>query len=137
MTASRGLSRLQISVDIRAAEGVNRLFRIADQEQPAVFQVLADAVDGFKDPVLNRVGVLELIDQSNRVLLANGLGQTRAGRALQGVVKAIEQVVESDFSSAALFFIEALMHFMQGMQQHLRPDINLGVTFFQPGINGL
>ncbi|MNN40059.1 hypothetical protein D3C81_1541190 [compost metagenome] len=117
MTTSCGLARLQVRVDVRATEGINRLFRVADHEQAAVIKVVGNAVNGFEDPVLNRVGVLEFIDQGDRILLANGLGQTRTGRALQGLVKAIEQVVETDFGTLALFFVEALAHLIQGMQQ--------------------
>ncbi|MND57657.1 hypothetical protein D3C80_487910 [compost metagenome] len=117
MTASRGLTRLQVGVNVSATEGIDRLFRVADHEQATVIQVVGNAVDGFKDPVLNRIGVLEFIDQSDRVLFANGLGQTLTGRALQGLVKAIEQVVETDFGTPALFFIKTLAHLMQGMQQ--------------------
>ncbi|MNB99143.1 hypothetical protein D3C75_464100 [compost metagenome] len=117
MTASRGLARPEIGVDVRATEGIDRLFWVADHEQAAVIQVVGNAVNGFKDPVLNRIGVLEFIDQGDRVLLANGLSQTLTGRALQGLVKAIEQVVETDFGTPALFFIKTLAHLMQGMQQ--------------------
>lgn len=96
----------------------------------------SNAVDFAEDAVLNRVGVLELVDQGHRVLLANGLRQARARRAFQGTAKAVEQVVETDLRPAQLFFLEGALHFTQSMQQQLRADVLLRLLMVDPSIDG-
>src|SRR5690606_1232476 len=58
--ASGSLAGLEVGEDIRAAEGVDRLLGIPDQEQ-AMFRIIGlDTVDAIIDTVLQRVGILEL-----------------------------------------------------------------------------
>src|SRR5690606_19124696 len=52
------------------------------------------AVDPVEDGVLDRVGVLELVDQRQRVLLAQARGQVFASRTVQRLVEVVEQIVE-------------------------------------------
>ena len=78
VTTSGGLAGAQVRVDIRATERVDRLLGVADQEQATVEVVFFDAVDAVEDAVLHRVGVLELIDQGDRKLLADHTGKTLA-----------------------------------------------------------
>ena len=53
-----GVGCLEIADDVTAAEGVDRLFRVADQNERGV------AVEGeTKDVPLHRIRVLELVDQ--------------------------------------------------------------------------
>ncbi|MNO55632.1 hypothetical protein D3C76_461250 [compost metagenome] len=97
----------QVGVDIGAAEGVDRLLRIANHEQAGFRAVLGDAVDALEDPVLDRIGVLEFIDQRYRKLLTDDTGQALACLAGQGVLQAQEHVVEAHFGTSPLFHFEA------------------------------
>ncbi len=80
-----------IGRQIRTAEGVDRLLGIADKTQRRLAGLCINAVE---DGVLDRVGVLELVDQRQRI------GRTQRGRqvfadgALQGLIQPVEQIVE-------------------------------------------
>ncbi len=73
----RRLRGLQVADDVGAAEGVDRLLRVADQHQRGV------AVEGEpQDVPLHRVGVLELVDQHDAVAGSRSRGAApRAGSA--------------------------------------------------------
>ena len=116
--ASGGLTGAQVGVDVGAAEGVDRLLRVADQEQTAVGAVVFNAVDALEDPVLHRVGVLEFVDQRHRELLADQGRQALAAIALQRRIQAQQHVVEAHFRATALFFFEARTDPMGGVLQH-------------------
>jgi len=85
--AGSGAAGRQVGVDIGATEGVDRLLGVADHEQASVRVVLADAIDAFENAVLDRVGVLEFVDQRHRELLTDQRSQAfsrlRAQRLLQ------------------------------------------------------
>ena len=90
---------LQVGVNVRSAKAVNRLFGIADQKQRAV---LGDE-DFLEDFVLQRVGVLELVDQRGFPVFGNGAGEGFGVRIVgQRGVDIEQQVVETAF--AARFF---------------------------------
>ena len=67
----RVFRRLKVGVNVRSAKAVNRLFGIADQKQRAV---LGDE-DFLEDFVLQRVGVLEFINQRGFPVFGNGAGE--------------------------------------------------------------
>ncbi len=93
-------TRFHIGENIGAAEGVNRLFRVANQQQGRIRLATPDAAE---DTILLRVGILELIDHRHRKTLTNSAGQRFAAVAAQRVVKAAEHVVKAQFASTPLF----------------------------------
>ena len=64
----------QVGVQVGVAEAVDRLLRVADEEQR---RAVAE-VDALEDRELQRVGVLELVDQRGREALAQRVGEPRA-----------------------------------------------------------
>ncbi|MNH22333.1 hypothetical protein D3C79_821870 [compost metagenome] len=56
---------------------------------------------------MNRVGILELVDQGYRELFANQACQSLAGFAGQRMLQAQQHVIEAHFSAATLFHLEA------------------------------
>ena len=93
--------RLQIGEDIRAAEAVNRLLGVADEEQYA----LGVGVNTVENRVLQRVGVLEFVDEGGGELVADGFRQAFARGSVEGVVEIAQQVVEElDVAPLLAFF---------------------------------
>ncbi|MBP1683960.1 MAG: hypothetical protein H6Q33_103 [Deltaproteobacteria bacterium] len=79
-----------VGEDIGAAEGVDGLLRIADQEQRGLRAV----VEAVKNPILHGIGVLKLVDQCGAELGADLLGQGRSAGPGQGLVQALQEIVE-------------------------------------------
>ena len=92
------LPRPQIGEHIRAAKAVDGLLGVADENQR--MSLLAE--NPKKDFELQRVGVLEFVDQRRPVAIAQGAGERSAGRALQRVGQVGEQVVIGHLAAAAL-----------------------------------
>ena len=93
--ASRGV---EVADDVGAAEGVDRLLRVADQDERRV------AVEGgAQDVPLHRVGVLELVDEHHPVArpqpLAGGRARPRVGE--RGVQPGEHVVVGEEAPRAA------------------------------------
>ena len=91
-------------MDVGTAEGVDRLLGVADHEQAGfprlgLVGIGGDPVDALEDPVLHRVGILELVDQRHRELLADQCAR-RSPPGLQA--RAAEQVVEADLGTPLL-----------------------------------
>ena len=78
------LAASQVGVDVGAAEGVDRLLGIADEDE----RHAALAERAAHDVPLDRVGVLELVDEHDAVALAQALRRGVAARALERVVAA-------------------------------------------------
>ena len=75
------LDSVEIAEDVRAAEGVDRLLGVADQDQRGV------SVEGAaQDFPLNGVGVLELVHHDDAVALPETIG---SGRPMLGVGQCI------------------------------------------------
>ena len=68
-------------------ERLRRLFGVADEDQGDGGVVAGHPVHGIEDAVLHRVRVLELVDEGDGELAADGVGQARAIRPLQGGVE--------------------------------------------------
>ena len=62
--------RVEVGVDVGAAEGVDRLFGVADEHERRA----AVAERAAHDAPLDRVGVLELVDEHDAVALAQARG---------------------------------------------------------------
>ena len=58
-------------MQVGVAEAVDRLLRIADEEQRRA----VPEVDALEDRELQRVGILELVDQRRRETLAQRVGE--------------------------------------------------------------
>ena len=84
---------VEVAEHISPAEGVNGLFRVPDQYQrPVAVERVA------QDAPLGRVGVLELINQHDLVVLPQPLPGIVVG---EGVLQAQHQIVEGDQSAGA------------------------------------
>ena len=76
--AFRALRGGEIGEDIGAAKAEDRLLGIADQEEPA-----RRAEDPLEDRVLQRIGILKLVDQRRGILRADALAQRLAAGGFQ------------------------------------------------------
>jgi hypothetical protein len=97
-----GAAGRQISVNVGTTKGVDRLFRIADEDQYAVGSTLRNAIHGIENPVLKRVGILEFVDQRHRKLLPDAVGEAFAMSRAQCGVEPREEVVETHLRTARL-----------------------------------
>ena len=111
-----GVPGLQVGVHVAATEAVDRLLGIADQVQrrrvPSGIQWLARVAGWLtehapEDRPLARVGVLEFVDQRNRVLPAQRGDQLVAARAVECIGHAVDQVVVGLQPAHALEFDQA------------------------------
>ena len=94
--------RLDVGVDVGAAERVDRLFRVADQHE----RDAALAERRVHDPPLHGVGVLELVDEHDAVAGAQPGRGHRAALADQRRVQTRQQVVVGHDAGAALAQLE-------------------------------
>ena len=125
MAAVGGGAGGEVGKNIAAAKGVNRLFRVANHRQQRAGVRRGHLVQRIEDAVLARVGVLKLIHQRRRKLLANGrrqpaalLGVGVAGVGLQGLVQANQQVVKIHHRFAALVRVQHAAQPLAGVRQH-------------------
>ena len=88
----RGGACGQVGFHVAAAEAVDRLLGVADHEQGRI--IAAGAEHAVEDLPLARIGVLELVDQGDGVLLAQLPGQCSGVRSFQRIGDAVDQVVE-------------------------------------------
>ena len=84
---------LKVGIDIRAPEGIDGLLGIADQKESLL---AASPVDGPEDAVLDRIGVLKLVDERHRKPGPDPLGQLRPCplAALQGPIQPGEELIK-------------------------------------------
>ena len=97
-----GLAGGEVAVDVRTAEAVDRLFRVADQQQQGLPRIGSHVVEPVEQPVLQRRGVLELVDQRRRVLADDAFAQPRPRRAGQRRIQPGLQVGKTELRRAAL-----------------------------------
>ena len=128
----RHLLGLQVGVDITAAETIDRLLGIADQEQRRRQAQLAHlrriTEHGVEDAPLAVVGILELIDQCDAVLRPQLPDQRQSLRTFQGERYAIDQIVVGLYPARTLQRLQAQGGFGAKRVQ----EIQRGTT--QPGI---
>ena len=93
----QGVASLEVGIDVGAAETVDGLLGVADQEEPLGTVVVLDE-DAAEDLPLDGIGVLELVHQREPVLGAEGGEQNPRpfGIGGQGVADADQHVVEID-----------------------------------------
>ena len=116
--AGGGLTCAQVGIDVGTAKGIDRLLGVADQEQAGVRVIVFDAVNALEDAVLNRVGILEFVDQRDRELLADQRRQTLAAFRLQGGIQTLQHVVETHFRATTLLFFKTRAHPLGSVLQH-------------------
>ena len=99
--------RLEIRVHVGAAEGVDRLLRIADEDER-----LAVGIEGAAHDVpLHGVGVLELVDQDDiEALTQAGTRQGASRRITEGVAQPEEDVVVGEDVQGPLARLHLLAH---------------------------
>ena len=100
------VGRFEVGVDVGAAEGVDGLLRVADEDERRV----AVPEGAEHDVPLDGVGVLELVDEHDAVALSQALGRGLAAGALERVVEAGEQVVVGHDRHLALALVELVAH---------------------------
>jgi hypothetical protein len=83
-------SSTEIGEEIGTAKGVDRLLRIADEHQ----SLRRVGEESSKDVVLDRIGVLELVDQRRAELPTDGRDQRRSLRACKRGLGSGQHVVE-------------------------------------------
>ncbi|MNQ58640.1 hypothetical protein D3C85_728520 [compost metagenome] len=120
---------LEVGGQVRAPEGVDGLLGIADETQVALV-----FVDPPEHLVLHRIGVLELVDQRHRVLLAQGAGQVVAALAVERLLQFVEQVVEGQQALGRLALRQLLVELAD--QAYLQVDQAL-LGFRLRGLQGL
>jgi hypothetical protein len=134
--AGGGAAGLQVAVDVRAAKSVDRLLGVADQQQRAARVVVGGAVERVEEAVLQRRGVLELVDQRHRVLGEDALAQARAVRPGEGAVETVEQVGEAEAARLALELGEALADPGGGVDAQRGARVGQGVVVFDQAGEG-
>ncbi|MDX6682051.1 MAG: hypothetical protein QOG94_2090 [Solirubrobacteraceae bacterium] len=98
---ARGLRRVEVGVDVGAAEGVDRLLGVADQHERRV----AAAERAPHDVPLDRVGVLELVYEHDAVAIAQPLRDRLAAGARERLLQARQQVVVAHDRQPALALV--------------------------------
>ena len=99
-----GPGGLDVGVDVGAAERVDRLLRVPDQDQ----RRRAVAERGLHDPPLHGVGVLELVDEHDAVAVAQARRGDFPALALERAAEAGQQVVVAHDAHAPLAGLELL-----------------------------
>ena len=83
----------EISEDIGAAEGVDCLFRVADEEEGTA-RIRAE---GAEDGVLHRIGILKFVDKDGAIGRLQRLQKTGAPRSLHCTGDFAEEIVEGAY----------------------------------------
>ena len=94
------IARGEVGEQVGAAKAVDRLLGVADQEQRAV--AVLGVVDAVEDAELQRVGVLELVDQRHRVARVQRRSEPRLIARMQRAVGVPQDVVEGDLALLGL-----------------------------------
>ncbi len=111
------VARGDVGEDVRATKTVDRLLGVADHEPAGVVLVAVEPLEGL---VLDRVGVLELVDQGHGILLADDTGQALAVGAGQCVAQPGEHVLEADHRLFLLAALDPGAHPVRGVQENRR-----------------
>jgi hypothetical protein len=119
----------QVGAQVGAAEAVDRLLGVADQEQRPVGEA------GREDRVLQRIGVLELVDQRDLMTAADGAAHgVGARRVAQRRMGAHQQVVEGGDMFLALALFDPLLHRDQQLGAQVRERLADGRLDLRAGV---
>jgi hypothetical protein len=125
---ARGAGGLQVGDHVAATEGVDGLLRVADEHERGV-----TGEGAVEDVPLDRVGVLELIDQHDAPALAHPVAGRRVVVA-EGGGEAAEQVVVREDAEPLLATLELEPHVL-GEPDPVRLDgTGLGVDRSEMGL---
>ena len=106
----------EVAVDVGAAEAVDRLLGVANEQQRRLRGVVGRAVEPVEDAVLQRRGVLEFVDQRHRGLRHHAFAQALAVRPGQRLVQPLQHVGKAEGASLALELGDALLHARRRVQ---------------------
>ena len=110
----------EIGVHVGPAKSVDGLLRVADEVERVALE------GGPEDAVLERVGVLELVDQGDGELAADAVRERRPGVVgVEGCVEPGDEVVEGELPAALLDGLDAaadLQHELADERLVERPD---------------
>jgi len=107
----------QISINIGTTEGVNRLFRVADQDQTLLRRIFRHTVNGVENTVLQRIGILKFVDHRHRELRTDDLRQPRAVVTAERSVQTGQQIVETHLRALLLLEVKTIFYPAAGMLQ--------------------
>ena len=93
-------ARLHIGKNIRAAKRVNRLFRVANQQQGRIRLMLPDTAE---NAILLRIGVLEFINHCHRKTATDGCRQCVAAFTAQRRIETTEHIVKTQLTASTFF----------------------------------
>ncbi len=86
-----GVFGLEIGMDIGPAKPIDGLLGIANHHQPRV--LLLGRIEAAKNPILQRIGILKLIDHRQGKTPTQPLGQGIAPRTRQGLIQSAQQII--------------------------------------------
>ena len=104
--AAGHLGGVEVGVDVGAPEGVDGLLGVADEDERGGAAAEAE----LEDVPLDRVGVLELVDQGHLVAAPQRPDPGAVHRVLQGVAQTDEEVVVGEDAGQALAPLDLLPH---------------------------
>ena len=104
-----------IGEDICPTEGVNRLFRVANQQQGSVGLLSPDAA---KNAVLLGVGVLKFVNHRHRKTGTDRAGERFTILAGQRLVQAAQHVIKPQLAPATFFARDGLADLRHGAGDH-------------------
>jgi hypothetical protein len=127
LLVARDARGCEVGVDVGATEGVHRLLGVADEHEGALRRTAVLDVLGkcaADDVPLDRVGVLELVDERDPVALAQFGDGERAGRGIgERGVEAREEVVEREDPEQPLAPFELVARDVGQSRPHCRPPV--------------
>ena len=130
----RIVARLQVRAQVCATEAVDGLLGVANHHQRVGLRAGVWRIDAVERAVLPRVGVLKLVHQRHRVLLANGGGQS----AIVGhhrVMQVLQQVRKIKRGALCLGGFVGFAHRVCGVQGNVFVGAWLGVKQFNIGLH--
>ena len=138
---AKGVARLHVGADIGAAEAIDRLLGIADQEErarpdpepgPVVIAIDRLAAQPPEDFGLQRIGVLELIDEDMREALSQRAPDIVM--VAQQIARGEDQIVEVELGARALVVAIALQDRTRLLDQRRQNLAGRGLKKRSPGV---
>ena len=108
-------TRAHVGENIGAAEGVDGLFRIANQQQRGLRLLSPDTAEYT---VLLRIGVLEFINHRHRKTLAYSGGQRITAVTVQGFIKTAQHVIKAELAATAFLTRHRVTYFRHRLGNH-------------------
>ena len=122
---------LQVAVNVRTAKTIDGLLGVANQQQSAFRAVACRLINLVKQAVLQRRGVLKLVNQRHRILRQNAGAQGRTVIARQRGIQPLQHVGKAKGTGLALEPQQALLHMDSGMQAQRHARGRQGIQCLQ------